>query len=237
MQRIILGFVALLSIAIFTAQYVAVPFTKTGVGSNTFTFVQAPTTTACTTPCATTIASTGTNHLLVVIFGQTSVGSADYITGVSGGCSGSWVIPASAKVTSASDGSVNLAYCLASSSGVTSITTTAAANGDVRIFEISGSTGTITFSTCNTTVNSSSITPQVGPTLTLSGGANYEVIQAFDSGGAHATSVAGPFGNFDGGGGISDLGSADKENTVSGSGASWTLNAAATGLTTGCAWY
>jgi hypothetical protein len=104
------------------------------------------------------------------------------------------------------------------------------------VWEVSGSTGTVNFDSCNAAVNSSSSSSQAGPNLTLTG-TNDEIIHAFDSGGAHPTSVSSPFGHFTNDIGVTDLGSADNENTASGTGPTWTLSTASTGLTSGCAFY
>jgi hypothetical protein len=201
---------------------------------NTFTFVAKSAMAACTTPCATTITSTGSNHLLVVVFGQTAIGSANYITGITSGCSGSWVFPTAAQIHSSSDGSVALAYCLASTSGVTSITITTGSNGYVMVWEVSGSTGSVNFDSCNAAVNSTSSTSQAGPNLTLSG-SNDEIVQAFVAGVAHPTAVSTPFGHLTNDVGVANLGAADNENTASGTGPTWTINNSTTGLTSGCA--
>jgi hypothetical protein len=206
-----------------------------GGGTNTFTLVQAPTTIACATPSCT-ITINGSGHLVDIQYAQINLGSAQYITSVSGQCS-SWLIPSSSQTFSATNGSLNHAYCL-STSGSGTATISVPTTGHVKFFEYSYTPGPIALdNVCVANTNGTSSTSQNGQTLTLTGTKDV-VIQAWNSGGAHATAAASPFStNFDGGGGISDLGTADNENTSSGTPPSplWTLNTAATGMTSACA--
>jgi hypothetical protein len=220
---------------------------KAGVGGgssagsvNTFTLIQAPAASSCTISggtCTFTPTSTiGTNHGLLLSYGQTAAGSADYTTAVSGGCSVSWVFPATAKTFSGSDGSENWAYCLSSSSA-TSLTVSAPISGVLRLFEVSCSTGTCNFDQCQANTNTSG-TPQSGQTLATLHTSSEEIVQAWNSGSQRATSVASPFGHFDNSSGIGEMSTADNENTASGSATNiWTLGSAATGMTSACALY
>jgi hypothetical protein len=134
--------------------------------------IQSVTNTACasSTTCATTVASTGTGHLLVAVANAGSFSAT--ISSVSGGCSVSWV--AAGLHNNRSDA----AYCLSSSSGATSITITwsvANAADSVFIAEYSTSSGPFLFDTSGITAGTL-CSPCTGQALTLSG-ANDVIIQ------------------------------------------------------------
>jgi hypothetical protein len=195
---------------------------------NTYTFVQKTGWQTCTTPCAITVTSTGTGHLLYV---QADVSSnSSYITAVSAGCSGGggggWVIPSSSQ--SGSHGSVSSAYCLSSTSGVTSITVTLAASGFVNIWEYSALNAPL-FDTCGIVNNSVAATTQPGVALTLNTSSE-TILQGMNA--FVVINSISIYGNFSGSGGKAI---ADLENTSSGNAPTWTFASSGTSAGDACA--
>jgi hypothetical protein len=183
-----------------------------------YTLIQATSGTGnCTTPCAFPVSSTGTGNLLYV---QAMIFSgSNFITAVSGACSGSWVIPVASQLGVVGVGSVSSAYCLSSTSGATSITVTTNGNSRVRIWEYSDSSAPA-FDVCGTVNNTVAATTQPGVSLTLA--TSTEVIIQGAIGNANITAISSPYGNFLSFGGI-QLGSGDNENSSSGTAPNWTM--------------
>lgn len=137
-----------------------------------------------------TVPSTGADHELVLFY---SDGSAQTISSVSGGCSGSWTVQSSAHVTSGPVGSVNAATCSSSSSGTTSITVTASASsssqGSIIYYEVSY-TGTFSSFSAGAINDSTASTSLTGVTPSLSGGAVYAVFQIMELSTGEPSSVS-----------------------------------------------
>ena len=203
----------------------------------TWTMVQHPKNTACTTSnttCAVTMTqSTGSGNVLIAVMGDNS--SADTISSItSAACTGTWTL-CTTLGCHASDSTaavaVDMAYCLNSASGQTSIsiTRTGGTTGwTSAVFEYSFTAGnTVAIDTGSGIDDSTSTTPQNGPALTLSG-SNDLIVQTFRCGTTkHVTAVSGTYTNpadFS-----SNQGWAGSINTSSGTAPSWTLSGAARG--------
>jgi hypothetical protein len=112
-----------------------------------------------------TVGSTGSGHLLVMHL----ILQGGAISGVPSG-GGSWVCPAGANIVD-----MYTCYVLSSSSGVTTITATAATTGtwrDAGFYEIAY-TGSTSLDTDNAVNNSTSSASQAAPSLTLSGSQDF----------------------------------------------------------------
>ena len=217
----------------FSSQEVVVGRRRASAAATTYTLVQKTIWTSCTTPCAITVSSTGSGNLLYVEYGI-NIGSTYYITGVSSGaCNSAWVIPATAKASNGSIGTLNSAYCLNSVSGQTSITVTAGHNGYVRIWEQSASPGPPALDQCGTVTDSSGSATQLGVAFTLA--TSSETIHQSMQSNYHVNSVNAPYGEFDASGGLY-YGSADVYNTNSGTAPTFNLgNSAAIAIGSACA--
>jgi hypothetical protein len=195
------------------------------VSGNTYTVVQNVTFTSCTSPCAITVASTGSGNLLYVMDNIAS-GSA-FITAVSGGCSGSWVIPGASQIGTSGSGSISSAYCLSSSAAATSITVTG--GGKVAIWEYSA-VNAPSFDVCGTINNSTSATSQVGVALSLA--TSSELIiqggQSFTS----FSSLSSPYGHYISSGGDA---AGTLVNNSSGAAPTWTMSSSASMVGNACA--
>lgn len=147
----------------------------------TWTLTQVTNATGCSSPCVVTVTSTGAGHLLVA--GILDVNTNTVITAVTAGaCSATWTHAPNTAIGAGGDGSVDLYYCLNSTSGITSISITAGICGGSCIgviWEASSSLGSIALDTGatpsgnqNDTVNCTSCS---GTSLTLSGNNNFVV--------------------------------------------------------------
>jgi hypothetical protein len=217
---------------------------STIVGNGVLTSGSAGTFTAIQTVAAATgsvntynlaVASTGSNHLLVIQSWTTS-GAADYISSISGGCSGSWTVPAGAQTFNASIGAASSSFCILSSSGVTTITINLSATAfyAFAFYEVSDTIGhTPSLDTgvsggLGTVSNSSSGTNPTGVALTVSG-KNMGVFQQIVSTGGQFTAISGPYGNLNNFS-TTQVGFADALNITTGSSPTWTNGTASTSI-------
>lgn len=168
---------------------------------HTWTLQQVKDNTSCSSPCAVTVASTGSGNLLVA--GLISGTTAQTITAVTAGaCSGSWVISASTAFSTTGVGSGEMAYCLSSISGQTSISITfssGAAGSMGLIWEASSSTGGIALDTGATPAGNNAVvscTACAGPSLSLSASNKFIAVSA---------ACAGTCSNLTGTGFVNDL--------------------------------
>jgi hypothetical protein len=212
MKRLILLFLLLLCLS--------------SIANASFTLTQISNVTTCTTTSATcdaTVASTGTGHLLVV--GMTGTIN-EPIVSVSG--AGTWSLCASSScfVIDNSNKSSDLAYCLSSTSGVTTITVTRGSTTSntwkVAVWEISFTGASVALDTQGTraqTTNSSSV---VGVALTLTG-SNDIIFQLIKAGATTVNNISSPYTRNKTSAESSWASSLD---TVSGTAPTWTLNSA-----------
>lgn len=174
-----------------------------GVGSHsasgTWSLVQATGFgTACgASTCAVTVTSTGSNHILVaeMVYNNNPQRTISSVT--SGACSGSWVIPAGAESYDATNfNGTNMAYCLTSASGQTSITVTASGGtsdftAEIREYSYTGAS--TTFDNSCELVNTASATPPVCA-ITISG--TNDLIVQIVKGNRNVTAVSAGYTDF-----------------------------------------
>jgi hypothetical protein len=144
-----------------------------------------------------TVPSTGSGHLLVLQV-ETQGSSSGFITSVITGCSTSWVVPVGAQI--GSPGALSGAYCLASASGVSSITinfsvTTAYSYVFYEEADTVGHTPSLDPSGGIGTVRNSSMVNPTGVALTLTG-TNDAIFQQIVEAGGTVTAISAPYGNF-----------------------------------------
>jgi hypothetical protein len=149
-----------------------------GTAHATWTLTQVKSTSACNSPCAVTVTSTGASHLLVAgVTGPTGVS----ISSVSAAaCSGSWTHAAGSNISNTL-AAIDQYYCTSSASGQTSISITLAGTCSATclgaIWEASSSLGTIALDSgatpAATLFDSANCTTCSGVALTLSGNNNF----------------------------------------------------------------
>lgn len=198
-----------------------------GGGANTWTNVQTVKTSNTCSSCTSlslTVASTGSNHLLVAAVVYTG-GTTGGISSISGG--GTWTIDTNCVHSqSGSFGGIACAYVpCTSSSGATSIAFTFSASNNYAVvfYEDSASTGSCSYDTSNY-VSDPSQTSQPGVALTLTG--TKDALFQFADAGAGTLSISSPY-TLDLQGSISGTyGFANDINGTSGSAPTWTISAA-----------
>jgi hypothetical protein len=209
-----------------------------GTARANFGLVQNPVYSACSASsatCAVTVSSTCSNHFLAITALNGS-GTAVYLSSVSGGCSGTWQVPTGTQYPGISvQGNGSDAYCLSSTSGVTTINITwsSASPGlsTVQVWEESftgtsvildagpsGGVGTVNNGAANTT--------QPGVALTLAG-SNDLIIQMQSISTANTINSVSTYSNFSSFG-ANNVATADLENTTSGSAPTWIFSGSAT---------
>jgi hypothetical protein len=216
----------LLLVGSVAAQYVApAGFNPGTTSANTYTLANHTAWVSCATPCAISLGfTTNTGGLIYIEYAQANSSSADYITGVSGG--GTYVIPTNAEISS-TNGSMNAAYTL-SSSAVSTITITAAINGEVRIWNYSAS-GTPAFDQCATAPNTASATPSgIGFTLAAS---QETIQQALFGSGINSINLS--YTNFNDT--TNHSASANLANATAGTAPTWSLSSSVVTLAMACA--
>jgi hypothetical protein len=172
--------------------------------------------------CVITVPATGTGNLLVAV--ELNSGSATISSGTNGG---TWVHCTGCQQFDASAGSTDMAYVLASTAGVTSITITNAANVGaffaIRLLEYSYTNGPIAFDVAGV-ADRTTCTACAGITLTLTGTQLEAIIQSAVPTNAF-TAVSGTYTNP---ADFTDGGIAGSLNTSSGTGPTWTQNTTGT---------
>lgn len=227
MKKIFAICALIVSACVFMAQEPVGGITGTGSSSgNTYTLVQqvgsGGSLYCSASPCAQTVPSTGSGHLLVFVSAN---GSANAISSISG-----WTVNSSCTLDSGGS-TVSMAYLLSSTSGVTSFSITPASTSGMRLyyFEYSVSPGPAVFDTCGT----NGVTPSggvfTGPSLTLTG--SKDTIIGYTN---HDVTAIATWTNFSAYTPSPSIGTADLENTTSGSGAVWSSTDAG-GAATGAA--
>lgn len=131
----------------------------------------------CSPSCSLAVPATGSGHLLYLEAANTS---GVFLGSVSGG--GTWVVPASCRITGgqATGNSLSCAYVLSSSSTpVTAINITMAGNANTNFafYEVATTNGNFAFDTSGTATNAASRNPS-GVGLTLAPGATDVVFQS-----------------------------------------------------------
>lgn len=189
--------------------------------ASTATLVQHPHNGACTTgtTCAITVASTGTGHLLFAI----ATGGNNAIQSVSGG--GTWALCTTSECRS---GKSDIAYCLASTSGATTVTITFTGSNSgaaAAVFEYSftGSSASYDKGGNNTLSGQAGSNPATGIALTLTGTSDV-IVQSMWGNVVNVTAVSAPYtqpADFNGG-----IGYVGAINTSSGTAPSWTMSGA-----------
>lgn len=165
-----------------------------------------------------TVTSTGSGHLLVVLAANDN-GTANYLTGVTGG--GTWVVPSSAQISDVNWGALSCAYVLASASGATTISLTYGATTGhytANFWEYSFTGSSVSLDKIGTVDQGFAASPQLGVALTLTG-TNDVILQASKNNN-DLSSISSPYGNFQH---LLGVGVADSENTVSGTAPSWSM--------------
>jgi hypothetical protein len=182
------------------------------------------------TACNITVTSTGSSHLGVVDI-INDLGLADtQITSVSGG--GTYTHCTTCHATTGNN-STDTSYTTATTSGTTTITVNltvslANPNWTACYHELSSTLGTIALNSGGTPACAATqaAAPPTGCALTLSAN-NSVIITAFVSSTTTITGVSAPFGNSLQ---PNNNGSADNENTTSGTAAAWTPTTNDTGV-------
>ena len=204
--------------------------------SATFSLVQQAHS-ACTScsPTSLTVASTGSGHLLTLSLIAYN-GTSGNINAPTTGCSGSWTVDTNSGVSSGTIfGHITIAYCLSSTSGVTSIAFTVSASNNYRyqFLEYSFTGSSVSYSTSNNVIHTASSNTQVGATLSGLSGNNAIIRTCMDTV-AVSNTISAPYTvevNDSGGG--STGATADAINTASGTGPTWTLGASSGGMMEG----
>ena len=190
---------------------------------HTFTVTQFAVNTACTATsqtCDVTVSSTGSGHVLAA--GTVLNINDGGITAVSGG--GTWALcPASGCYQTDNNArTTDLAYCLSSTSGATTITvtrtTTTSATWQAAVWELSFTGSSASLDTFGKRQQSTATTSPAGVTLTLTG-SNDAIIQIIRTGGTTPSAISAPYNLHAGSGGA---GWAESINTVSGTAPTWT---------------
>lgn len=205
---------------------------QTAAVSGSFTAVQTVTgfTGGSATTINLTVTSTGSGNLLV-LQAVTQGSATGFISSVTTGCSTSWVVPAGAQI--GSPGALSGAYCLASSSGVTSITINFAVNVSYEyvFYEVSDAVGhTPTLDPSGgigTNSDLAGLNP-AGVTLTLTG-TNDAIFQQVNCSLGTVTAISAPYGNFNNVG-AAGPGWGNVLNSVSGTAPTWTNGTSATAI-------
>lgn len=193
--------------------------------SATFTLVQSPENTACPSgnaTCVITVASTGTGNLLDISAFYSSTAT---ISSASGACP-SWVHPSGTHGTDGSTFSNDMIYCLASTSGVTSISVTLSAaptgawHAQLREIHFTGPSVSVDAGTPNgaNAFRTPATTAPAGVTFTISG-ANDAMVQAINPAGTCSAITTYTNIDTDGSGSVC---SAVLLNSASGSPPTWT---------------
>jgi hypothetical protein len=189
--------------------------------------------TSCS-PTSITVTSTGSGHLLTIVMTAYN-GQTGSIIAPTTGCGGSWTVDTNSAVNSGSTfGRVTIAYCLSSTSGVTSIAFTVDASNNYRyhFLEYSFTGSSVSYATSNHVINTASNT-QVG--VTLSGLSGNNVILRCSMEPVNVTNtITAPYTielNVSGSG--ATAATADSLNTASGTGPTWTLGASSSAMIEG----
>lgn len=189
----------------------------------TFTLVQHVTSTLTTSSTSTpiTVSSTGSGHVIVVVF--TVAGSGKALTGVAGG--GTYTHCTSCSSNNTNGSSSDISYTLNSASGATTITPSyqvIGVAGKADIFEYSFSGASVAFDVGGNIQNTTN-TLRGGVDLTALTGTNDLLIQAIATNSViNVTAISGAYTD------ATDLGSqfgfAAAKNTATGTAPTWTFS-------------
>lgn len=167
-----------------SANIFTVPVPTFSLVNYTPTFVSGGAHKNCSPTCAITIPSTGTGHLLLLVYGNQSGPAA--LSSISGG--GTWVIPSGAVTcNAASSGSLSFGcgYVLSSSSGTTSIVVTLGTNSttaNFAIYEVSRTSGSFVLDSQNAATHTQTCSV-VGLAPTITGTSDVVFQEIWASGG------------------------------------------------------
>jgi hypothetical protein len=180
-------------------------------------------------------ANVAAGHVLTIQIGD-GIGDTKTITSVSGGCSGSWVIPAAMHASINAQAVINGAYCLNSAAtstsiGVTVTGTVDSSSASVDMHEWSWSGSSVAFDDAQSTTLTTSSTSEVCTALTIGGSSDVISQYVFASTG-NASSVTAPFNTNltstgSDGNGLAFTSLSWVINSTAGSAPTWTWNASA----------
>jgi hypothetical protein len=189
----------------------------------TFTFIGFNGNSACgnaSTTCDVTVTVTADNVLILAITEDSATGGTA-ITGVTGGCAVSWQLCPSCYSQDTNSRAADIAYCLSSAAGTSTVTVTRAQVGSVgwvAVVQKFSHTGTVSFDTSGNRQQTTATTSHAGVTLTPTG-ANDLIVQVMRVGSGAINSITSPYTIATS---VNQGGFAYSVNTVDGAAPTWT---------------